>query len=179
LTSRRSVQPTCAQLVGQVESGSQCSPQAVSTAPLPHWQAQSLSLAVVQPGGQHESPLTHAVSVPVCAQRAVQVSALPSRPWISQPMGAQLVGQVSGGSQVSPGSSLPLPQVGPPPSDEGASAGRSACASPEPEPASVRPDDTAASTSRPMSSGERLMVQPTDWQQTPIATEAPAIRSQL
>jgi hypothetical protein len=187
LASRRNVQPTCGQVVGQLDSGSQCSPQAVSIAPLPHWQVQSLSSAVVQPGGQHESPLTHAVSVPVCAQRAVQVSALPSRPWISQPIRGQLVGQVPGGSQVSPGSSLPLPHVGPPPSEPSPSTWRSLRASPEPAPASAsasasasaNPDDTAASTRRPMSTGERFTVQPTVWQQTPMGTEALAIRSHV
>jgi hypothetical protein len=72
---------------------------------------QSASLPGVQSGGQHPSPVAQAV-MPAKVQRAVQADAEPDRVSRVQAMpSSQDVGQVAGGSQVSPGSSAPLPQV--------------------------------------------------------------------
>jgi hypothetical protein len=109
---------------------------------------------------------------PVFTQRALHAAALPCSVWISQPMRGQLVGQLEGGSQVSFSSSLPLPHTGPPPSP-GWSSGASRA------PASSSPDDTPASTMSMTWPGVRLVLQPADWQQTPIGTDACMIRSHV
>jgi hypothetical protein len=111
-TSRRSWQPTAGHAVGQVAIGSHVSWQALSTVPLPqtHWQSESLLL--LQPVGQQLSPPTQAVCTVSLTQRAVQVVAEPVSFWRWQPMGGQAVGQLEGGSQVSPVSTAPLPQLG-------------------------------------------------------------------
>ena len=104
--SRRIVQPTIGQLCTQPVTGSQLSP--ASTTPLPHVAVQSRSLAAVQPGGQHSSPLTQVVCSSAFTQAAAQVPAFVSvRRWHF--ICGQLVGQVPGGSQVSPGSIRWLP----------------------------------------------------------------------
>jgi hypothetical protein len=118
------MQPAGGHEVGQVDSGSQTSPQALSTTPLPQVQLQSVSWAAVQPAGQQASPDVQAVCVPLSMQTTLQVSAAPCISYVSHPICGQLVAQVPGGSQVSPGSSRPLPQVGAP-----ASTGESTAAS--------------------------------------------------
>jgi hypothetical protein len=104
------------QLVGQAPGWpaamavSQSSP--ASTMPLPQaGPAQSGSVAEVQPEGQQPSPGEQVVMV-VWVQWAVQVAALPSSVSVVQALPSlQLVGQVAGGSQVSPVSSTPLPHT--------------------------------------------------------------------
>jgi hypothetical protein len=128
LATRRSMQPTGAHDVGQVDSGSQTSPQALSTTPLPQVQLQSESCAAVQPDGQQASPDAQAVAVPLSMQMALQVAAAPCSSYVSHPTCGQLDGHIDGGSHVSPGSSVPLPQVGAPPSP-GESTGESMPAS--------------------------------------------------
>lgn len=93
------------QVAGQLPS--QVSPW--STWPLPQVAEQSLSVAGLQPGGQHPSP---PVQTPTgwCEQARLQVEALPV--WASEVQAipsSQLAGQSP--SQVSRGSTLPLPQV--------------------------------------------------------------------
>src|ERR1051325_2503918 len=122
------MQPCCAHVVGQVDAGSQTSPHAVSTMPLPQTQLQSLSCAPVHPDGQQASPDTHVVCVPLRTQAAVQVAAEPCSSYVAQPTCGQLVGQDDGGSQVSPGSRRPLPQAGVPAVSEAMSEGRSRAA---------------------------------------------------
>jgi hypothetical protein len=101
--------PSSAQLVGQDDTGSQVSPN--STTPLSHTGAQSLSVLALHPAGQQLSPLIQAV-IGVW-QTAVQFAALPSSVSSvhASPSSVQLVGQDAGGSQVSPYSTAPLPQV--------------------------------------------------------------------
>lgn len=90
------------QEVGQVEMGSQVSPGSVT--PLSHWTGQSESLLALQPEGQQPSPPAQAVIV-VNTQSASQLAALPWRVSVVHTLlSLQLVGQVVGGSQVSPGS---------------------------------------------------------------------------
>jgi hypothetical protein len=97
-----------AQLAGQLAGGSQVSPG--STTLLPHCERQSSSLLAVQPGAQQPSPLLQ-VTTGVWPQVALQFSALPVRKSVVQATASsQSVGQLAGGSQVSPGSTLPLPQ---------------------------------------------------------------------
>ena len=97
------------QLAGQLPGGSQVSPG--SMMPLPQTALQLLSLLALQPGGQQLSPLAHA-TMGVCVQAALQVAALPVITSAVQGLPSlQVVGQVAGGSQVSPGSTTPLPQV--------------------------------------------------------------------
>jgi hypothetical protein len=112
LTSRRVWHAMGGQLAGQLLFGSQVSWQAASIRLLPqaHW--QSVSFALVQPGGQQPSPEAHAVCMPSSTQRAVQVAAVPVSFCFVHPIGGQLVGQLLGGSQVSPASVAPLPQAG-------------------------------------------------------------------
>jgi hypothetical protein len=109
LTRRRCWQPMAGQDVGQLVSGSQVSPQLDSTWPLPQVQLQSLSFAVVQPDGQQPSPDAQVVCGPSSTHLAVQSAAVPVSLRFVQPMGAQLVGQLPGGSQLSPASTTPLP----------------------------------------------------------------------
>jgi hypothetical protein len=111
LTSRCCWHPLAGQLFGQLVSGSQVSWQAGSSWPLPQVQLQSLSFAVVQPDGQHPSPDAHAVCGPSSTQWAVQSVALPASFCLVQPSGAHVVGHWPGGSQLSPASTTPLPQV--------------------------------------------------------------------
>jgi hypothetical protein len=97
------------QLAGQLAIGSQVSP--VSTTPLPQVAEQSESFAAVHVAAQQPSPPTqvvmgralhatlHAWALPVSWS---SVQALPS---------SQLVGHEVAGSQVSPASTMPLPQT--------------------------------------------------------------------
>jgi hypothetical protein len=103
---RRVWQPIAGQLVGQLPS--HFSP--VSTTPLPQRGAQSLSLLALQPVGQQPSAKAHVVCVPSSTQAAVQAAALPASRFLAQPTHGQEVGQLEGGSQVSPLSTAPLPQ---------------------------------------------------------------------
>ncbi len=107
--SARSWQPTGGQLVGQL-APSQVSLQAGSVTPLPHWQAQSLSFAVVQPEAQQPSPFVQALMTVSFTHAALQVEALPCSLRVWQPTLGQLVGQLP--SQVSPGSTIPSPHRG-------------------------------------------------------------------
>jgi len=108
-TSLRSWQPMDGQAVGQLDSGSQVSPQVDSTVPLPQVQLQSLSLAAVHPPGQQLSPEAQVICLPASTHLAVQVSGAPSSFCRVQPMAGHLVGQLEGGSQVSPVSMAPFP----------------------------------------------------------------------
>jgi hypothetical protein len=86
---------------------SQVSP--FSTAPLPHEGVQSLSLFALHPAGQHPSPSLQA-TMGVLEHWKLQVAALPAgRSVVHLLLSSQLVGQLP--SQVSPGSTTPLPQV--------------------------------------------------------------------
>jgi hypothetical protein len=72
---------------------------------------QSLSVETSQASGQQPSSSVHKV-IGAEVQVASQVSALPARVSVVQEsLSSQLVGQSDGGSQVSPGSRIPLPQV--------------------------------------------------------------------
>jgi hypothetical protein len=110
LATRRSVHPCWGHEVGQLDRGSQTSPQDVSIISLPQTQLQSVSVEA-QPAGQQPSPDTHAVCSPLSAQVALQVAAAPRSSYVSQPTCAQLVGQLAIGSQVSPWSSRPFPHT--------------------------------------------------------------------
>jgi hypothetical protein len=99
------------QALGQEPSGSQVSPHTASTAPLPQTHSQSLSLALVQPMGQQESPLTQASCLPASTHFELQVREDPSSFCRVQPICGHMVGQLSAGSQVSPASTSMLPQV--------------------------------------------------------------------
>jgi len=97
-----------AQLVGHEAGGSQVSPGSMT--PLPQKGSQSPSFPLVQPDGQQPSPPVQAV-IGVCPQAALPASALPVRVSVVHgSVSAQLVGHEAGGSQVSPGSTTPLPQ---------------------------------------------------------------------
>jgi hypothetical protein len=97
------------QEVGQFEGGSQVSPG--STTPLPHKAEQSVSVASSQPSGQQPSPPVQAVTGS-CVHRAEHVAALPvMRSSVQGSVSPQDVGQLEGGSQVSPASIVPLPHV--------------------------------------------------------------------
>jgi len=92
------------QLVGQLPS--QVSPG--STVPSPQLAEQSLSPGRAQPLGQHESPEVQAVTA-ACAQTTLHCAAVPVSTSVVQALlSLQLVGQLP--SQVSPGSTTPLPQ---------------------------------------------------------------------
>ena len=97
------------QSVGQVDGGSQVSP--ASTTPLPHEAEQSISEAVSQPVGQHPSPSAQ-LTMATFEQATLQLAALPV---MVSPVHAfpssQSVGQLDGGSQVSPASTAELPQL--------------------------------------------------------------------
>ncbi len=97
------------QLAGQVSGGSQVSP--VSTKPSPQLEEQSLSVAGVQPGGQQPSSWSHSVMM-LKLQLTLQLSALPVMiSTVQATRSSQVVGQVPGGSQVSPYSMALLPQL--------------------------------------------------------------------
>jgi hypothetical protein len=76
--SARCWQPTGGQVVGQL-APSQLSLHAGSVTPLPHWQAQSLSFAVVHPEAQQPSPFVQALITTSFTHSAVQAAALPCR----------------------------------------------------------------------------------------------------
>ena len=106
--SSRSWQPMAGQLLGQVEVGLQVSPG--SFTPLPHLTPQSLSLVLLQPGGQQSSPGMHVACKRSFTHWALQVPAFTSlRSWHS--LAGQAVGQELSGSQVSPLSLTPLSQA--------------------------------------------------------------------
>jgi hypothetical protein len=106
--SSRSWQPMAGQVVGQVESGSQVSPASLTL--LPHMTPQSLSLALLQPGGQQSSPGMHVVCKRSFTHWALHVPSLINlRSWHS--IARQAVGQEANGSQVSPLSLMPLSQT--------------------------------------------------------------------
>ena len=112
LPMRRAVAQTLdgAQLVGQFPS--QVSKP--STTPLPQEAEQSLSVALVQLLGQQPSPLTQRV-MSLMTQAASQLAALPlTDSAVQAELSAQeaSVGQLSLGSQSSPGSRMVLPQTG-------------------------------------------------------------------
>jgi hypothetical protein len=92
-----------------IDGGSQVSP--VSIVPLPQVDEQLLSEAEVHPDGQQPSPLMHDV-MGVWPHDRLQFAALPvDESIVHEFMSSQVGGQVAGGSQVSPGSSTPLPQL--------------------------------------------------------------------
>lgn len=95
---------------GHELGGSQVSPD--SSRPLPQ-PRQSLSFAAVQPGAQQPSPFAQLVMV-WCVQLSVQDAALPAVPSMVHALESlQLsIWHMLGGSQVSPPSRVPLPQVG-------------------------------------------------------------------
>ena len=97
------------QLVGQEPGGSQVSP--VSTTPLPQLAEQSTSLVELHPAGQQPSPEVQVV-MGLWLQATLQFAALPVS-WSSVHAlpSSQLAGQELGGSQVSPESTTPLPQL--------------------------------------------------------------------
>jgi hypothetical protein len=95
---------------GQEDGGSQVSP--VSTAPLPHFGEQSESVLALHPAGQQPSPETQVLIV-VWLQATLQLALLPViRSMVQALLSLQEVGQEDFGSQVSPFSTTPLPQVG-------------------------------------------------------------------
>jgi hypothetical protein len=99
------------QLVGQVAMGSQVSP--ASTTPLPQLAEQSESSAVLHVAGQQPSPGEH-VLMAVLLHTTLHASALPATwSWVQALPSSQLVGHEVAGSQVSPASTMPLPQVAP------------------------------------------------------------------
>lgn len=99
-----------AQLVGQLDTGSQVSPG--STTELPHVAEQSSSVVASQPAGQHPSAFAQD-TIAVCEQAALQLLALPVSTSVVQALpSSHAVAQVDAGSHVSPGSTTPLPQVG-------------------------------------------------------------------
>jgi hypothetical protein len=88
----------------------------VSTTPLPQVAGQSVSTPAWAPGGQHPSPFRMVVVI-TKTHRALQVSASISRSSVHGTPSEQLRGHAPGPdeiavSQVSPASSLPLPQLG-------------------------------------------------------------------
>jgi hypothetical protein len=94
--------------VGHDDGGSQVSPG--STRPSPQLAMQSSSSLLVHPLGQHPSPSRQAVTS-VLRHIALHIAALPMRESLVQASpSSQLVGHDPGGSQVSPGSSIPSPQ---------------------------------------------------------------------
>jgi len=93
------------QVVGQLPS--QVSP--ASTTPLPQLGEQSLSFVESQPAGQQPSPFWQ-VEMFWWAQATLQLAALPVIVSMVQAFwSSQVVGQLP--SQVSPGSTTPLPQL--------------------------------------------------------------------
>jgi hypothetical protein len=97
------------QEVGHDDCGSQVSPG--STIPFPQDAEQSSSVVPSQVAGQHPSALVQAV-MGGYEQAALQLAALPvSVSVVHELPSSHEVGQDEGGSQVSPGSSTPLPQL--------------------------------------------------------------------
>jgi hypothetical protein len=95
------------QLAGQ---GSQVSPS--STTPLPQIGEQSGSLLALHPAGQQPSPDMQ-VAIVLLLQTTLQLAALPVKASVVQAFPSlQLAGQDAGGSQVSPVSTMLLPQTG-------------------------------------------------------------------
>jgi hypothetical protein len=113
LASDRSVQACCGHAVGHDASGSHVSP--TSTMPLPHVAGQSTSRLegdVLQPGGQQPSIVVPLHGSCVVEHRALHVAGDPVKVLTSQHWpGVHAVGQVAGGSHVSPavGSITPSP----------------------------------------------------------------------
>jgi hypothetical protein len=96
--------------VGQEEGRSQVSPD--STTPLPHLGVQSEGVLALHPAGQQPSPETQVLIV-VWLQATLQLALLPViRSMVQALLSLQEVGQEDFGSQVSPVSTAPLPQVG-------------------------------------------------------------------
>ena len=92
-----------------MDLGSQVSP--ASTTPLPHFGVQSESLLALHPAGQQPSPDTQVVMA-VWLHATLQLALLPViRSMVQALPSSQVVGQVDFGSQVSPPSTTPLPQV--------------------------------------------------------------------
>ncbi len=99
------------QVVGQVDGGSQVSPGSTTPSPQVGVAVQSSSTVSSQPGAQHPSPSLHS-EMGVLEQSTLQLAALPVRVSVVQSsLSSQSVGQEVGGSQVSPGSTTPSPQV--------------------------------------------------------------------
>jgi len=116
-TSLSAVQgsPSSGQEVGQLDGGSQVSK--APTCPSPQRGAQSLSVAAEHPAGQQPSPSMHAV-IAWCEQRRVQASLEPeAKSAVQASPSSQLRGHdpatpvVIPRSQVSPVSTMPLPQT--------------------------------------------------------------------
>lgn len=106
--SSRSWQPIAGHREGQVARGSQVS--LGSLTPSPQRTLQSVSLAVLQPGGQQSSPDWQAVCSRSLMHWALQVSGFASlRSWHS--LAGQVEGHEAKGSQVSPLSLTPLSQA--------------------------------------------------------------------
>ncbi len=98
------------QEAGQEDFGSQVSP--LSTTPLPHFGEQSESVLALHPAGQQPSAETQLVML-VWVHATLQLALLPvMRSMVQALPSLQEVGQEDFGSQVSPGSLTPLPQVG-------------------------------------------------------------------
>jgi hypothetical protein len=97
------------QAAGQVVAGSQVSP--ASTTPLPQLAEQSVSAVASQPTGQQPSPEAHALMA-LWLHATLQLAALPVI-WscVHALPSSQAAGQVVAGSQVSPTSTTPLPQL--------------------------------------------------------------------
>ena len=100
------------QELGQEDFGSQVSPS--STTPLSQVGEQSRSVLALHPAGQQRSPATQVVMA-VWLQTTLQVALLPVIWSTVQESPSSQLGQVDGGSQVSPASTTPLPQVTAPP----------------------------------------------------------------
>jgi hypothetical protein len=87
---------------GHLDGGSHVSPGSIF--PLPHLVAQSASLAVVHPAGQHPSAPPQAV-IGVNTHSTSHVAALPVRASVVHAFpSTHRLGHVDGGSHVSPGS---------------------------------------------------------------------------
>jgi hypothetical protein len=97
------------QLAGHELGGSQVSP--LSTTLLPQVAEQSVSVVKLQPAGQQPSPELQ-MTMALKLHATLQVAALPVCWFVVQALlSSQLVGHEPGGSQVSPVSTVPLPQV--------------------------------------------------------------------
>jgi hypothetical protein len=94
---------------GHEVAGSQVSPR--STTPLPQVAVQSPSVLALQPAAQQRSPPTHCVMV-WWLQLRLQLAVLPvDTSMVHALPSLQVLGQVVCGSQVSPGSTMRLPQL--------------------------------------------------------------------
>jgi hypothetical protein len=104
LASDCSVQPICGQVIMHDDTGSHVSP--TSTMPLPHIAGQSTSRLegeVLHPGGQQPSLVVPLHGSCVVEQRALHVAGEPVNVFTSQHWpGVHPVGQLAGGSHVSP-----------------------------------------------------------------------------